>query len=112
MSVYCQANRTINRMRSLITRTTSSHAATPDPCRSSSARTPAAFTEGSLLQLADVAEFPRNAGMSASYGDEVLAETRRNGLEGRIDCLGLIDRQKQIQLLRASTASVCSATMI
>ena len=40
------------------------------------------------------------------YGDELLAETKRNGLEGRIHCLGLIDRQKQIQLLRASAAIV------
>jgi glycosyltransferase involved in cell wall biosynthesis len=40
------------------------------------------------------------------YGDALLAETKRNGLEGRIHCLGLIDRQKQIQLLRASAAIV------
>jgi glycosyltransferase involved in cell wall biosynthesis len=40
------------------------------------------------------------------YGDELLAETKRAGLEGRIHCLGLIERQKQIQLLRASAAIV------
>jgi len=40
------------------------------------------------------------------YVDELMAETRRDGLENRIRVLGLLDRRTQVQLMRRAAAIV------
>jgi glycosyltransferase involved in cell wall biosynthesis len=40
------------------------------------------------------------------YGDELIAETTRDGLNGRIHCLGLLDRHTQVQLMRNAVAII------